>query len=280
VTESKQLGEQVMTTKTEACVNELLYEAENGIGTLTLNRPHRRNALTFAMYDKIKQICARAGTNNDPDKLRVIIFKGAGDAAFAAGTDISQFKSFSGGDDAIAYEQMIEAVLHEIEHCKVPTIAALNGFVTGGGAAIAASCSLRIGSQSVKVGVPIAKTLGNCLAVANLKRFIALIGEARTAHILLTAQLIDAENAKLAGFITELLEDQSQLEARAMELATSVTQSAPLTVKATLTGIRRLREATPLPDDHDLITMCFGSNDFKEGVTAFFEKRRAEWTGK
>ena len=172
-----------MTSRTEAGENELLYEADNGIGILTLNRPHRRNALTFAMYEQIKQICARAGTDDDPDKLRVIIFKGAGDAAFAAGTDISQFKTFSGGDDAIAYEQMIEAVLHEIEYCEVPTIAALNGFVTGGGAAIAASCSLRIGSRSVKVGVPIAKTLGNCLAIANLKRFIALIGEARTAHI-------------------------------------------------------------------------------------------------
>ena len=269
-----------MTSRTEAGENELLYEADNGIGILTLNRPHRRNALTFAMYEKIKQICAQAGTDDDPDKLKVIIFKGAGDAAFAAGTDISQFKTFSGEDDAIAYEQMIEAVLHEIEYCEVPTIAALNGFVTGGGAAIAASCSLRIGSRSVKVGVPIAKTLGNCVAISNLKRLIALIGEARTAHILLSAQLIDAEDAKSAGFITELLEDQTQVEARALELAISMTQSAPLTLKATLNGIRRLREATPLPDDHDLIKMCFGSNDFKEGITAFFEKRPAKWTGK
>lgn len=269
-----------MANKMDLGENELLYEADNGICTLTFNRPHRRNALTFAMYEHIKQICARAGTDNDPDKLKVIIFKGAGDAAFAAGTDISQFKTFSGGDDAITYEHMIESVLHEIEHCAVPTIAALNGFVTGGGAAIAASCSLRIGSQSVKVGVPIAKTLGNCLAISNLKRFIALIGEARTAYILLTAQLIDAEEAKLAGFITELLDDQSQVDARALELANSITQSAPLTIKATLKGIRRLRDATPLPEDRDLITMCFGSQDFKEGITAFFEKRPAIWTGK
>ena len=260
--------------------DELIYEAADGVGILTLNRPHRRNALTFAMYEKIKQICARAGTADDPDELKVIIFKGAGESAFAAGTDISQFKTFSSGNDAIAYEAMIEAVLHEIEHCAIPTIAALNGFVTGGGAAIAAACALRIGSRSIRVGVPIAKTLGNCLAIANLKRFIALIGEARTTHILLTAQLIDAEEAKLAGFITELLDDQATVEARALELAHSITQSAPLTIKATLTGIRRLRAATPLPDDHDLITMCFGSEDFKEGVSAFFEKRPANWSGR
>lgn len=259
---------------------ELIFHAEDGIGRIILNRPHRRNALTFGMYEKIKAICARAGTADDPDNLKVIIFSGGGDMAFAAGTDISQFRTFSGGEDAIAYEQMIEAVLHQIERCNIPTIASLNGFVTGGGAAIAAACSLRIGSQSVRVGVPIAKTLGNCIAIANLKRFIALIGEARTAHILLTAQLIDANAAYQAGFITELVETREQLDARAQELAVSITQSAPLTIKATLEGIRRLRDATPLPDDHDLITMCFGSEDFTEGVSAFFDKRPAQWTGK
>ena len=178
----------------------------DGIGTITLNRPHRRNALTFAMYDLIKEICMRAGGSDDADKLRVLIFKGGGDAAFAAGTDISQFKSFSRPEDAINYETMIEAVLQAIEQCQIPTIAALNGFVTGGGAAIAAACSIHIGSHSVKLGVPIAKTLGNCLAIANLRRFVQLVGPARTAHILLTSQLIDAEAALQAGFITELHE--------------------------------------------------------------------------
>ena len=96
---------------------------------------------------------------------------------------------------------------------------------------------------------------------------------------MLTARLIDAEEAKLAGFITELRDDQSQVDARAMELARSITQFAPLTIKATMAGIRRLRTTTPLPDDHDLITMCFGSADFKEGVAAFLEKRPAKWSG-
>jgi enoyl-CoA hydratase/carnithine racemase len=128
--------------------------------------------------------------------------------------------------------------------------------------------------------VPIAKTLGNCLAIANLRRFVQLVGPARTAHILLTSQLIDAEAALQAGFITELHEDQETVESRAEALAKSMTEAAPLTLKATLMGLRRLQEATPLPDDHDLIQMCFGSADFKEGVTAFFEKRPANWQGK
>ena len=128
--------------------------------------------------------------------------------------------------------------------------------------------------------MPIAKTLGNCLAIANLRRFVQLVGPARTAHILLTSQLIDAEAALQAGFITELHEDQETVESRAEALARSMAEAAPLTLKATLMGLRRLQEATPLPDDHDLIQMCFGSADFKEGVTAFFEKRPANWQGK
>mgnify|MGYP001161624437 FL=1 len=269
-----------MSDKTQTPEEELLFEVADGIGIITLNRPHRRNALTFAMYDRIKEICMRAGGSDDTDKLRVLIFKGGGDAAFAAGTDISQFKSFSRPEDAINYEAMIEAVLQGIEQCKIPTIAALNGFVTGGGAAIAAACSIRIGSRSIKLGVPIAKTLGNCLAIANLRRFVQLVGPARTAHILLTSQLIDAEAALQAGIITELHEDQETVESRAEALARSMAEAAPLTLKATLMGLRRLQEATPLPDDHDLIQMCFVSADFKEGVTAFFEKRPANWQGK
>lgn len=128
--------------------------------------------------------------------------------------------------------------------------------------------------------MPIAKTLGNCLAIANLRRFVQLVGPARTAHILLTSQLIDAEAALQAGIITELHEDQETVESRAEALARSMAEAAPLTLKATLMGLRRLQEATPLPDDHDLIQMCFGSADFKEGVTAFFEKRPANWQGK
>ena len=162
--------------------HELLYSARDGIGHIVLNRPHRRNALTFGMYDRIKEICARAGTADDPDGLKVLIFSGGGNAAFAAGTDISQFRTFT-SQDAINYEAMIDEVLTTIESCRVPTIAALNGFCTGGGAAIAAASDLRIGSRDLKVGAPIARTLGNCLAISNLGRFVRLVGEARVKYL-------------------------------------------------------------------------------------------------
>ena len=267
-----------MSSAAMSTEDELLYSAKDGIGHIVLNRPHRRNAMTFGMYDRIKEICARAGTADDPDGLKVLIFSGGGDAAFAAGTDISQFRTFT-SKDAINYEAMIDEVLTTIESCRVPTIAALNGFCTGGGAAIAAASDLRIGSRDLKVGAPIARTLGNCLAISNLGRFVRLVGEARVKYMLLTATLIDADEAASSGFISELLDDREAVLARAEEMAWGIAELAPLTLDATMRGLQRLRETVPLPDDHDLVEQCFGSADFKEGVSAFFEKRKPDWKG-
>ena len=257
---------------------DLIYTAADGVGHIVLNRPHRRNALTFGMYDRIKEICGSAGTANDPDSLRVLIFSGGGDAAFAAGTDISQFRTFTVAD-AIDYEHRIDATLTMIEECRIPTIGALNGFCTGGGAAIAASLDIRIGSRDLKIGAPIARTLGNCLAIGNLNRFVRLVGEARVKYMLLTAALIDSEEAASAGFISELHADRDAVLARAGEMARGITELAPLTLDATKRGLQRIRAATPLPDDSDLVEQCFGSSDFKEGVSAFFEKRKPDWKG-
>ena len=257
---------------------DLIYSASDGVGHIVLNRPHRRNALTFGMYDRNKEICGRAGTADDPDSLRVLIFSGGGDAAFAAGTDISQFRTFTAAD-AIDYEHRIDATLTMIEECRIPTIGALNGFCTGGGAAIAASLDIRIGSRDLKIGAPIARTLGNCLAIGNLNRFVRLVGEARVKYMLLTAALIDADEAASSGFISELHADREAVLARAGEMARGITELAPLTLDATKRGLQRLRAATPLPDDSDLVEQCFGSSDFKEGVSAFFEKRKPDWKG-
>lgn len=265
---------------TDNAKEELIYHTRDNIGFITLNRPHRRNALTFDMYEGISKICARAGTADDPDRIKVLVFSGGGNQAFAAGTDIAQFNDFSTAEQITNYEAMMDAVLCQIEDCAVPTIAALNGYVTGGGAAIATACSVRIGSQDLRVGVPIAKTLGNCLAIANLRRLVALIGEARTRYILLTAELIDADEALRSGFVSEVLADKAGVDARAHALAKHMTTMAPLTLKASMEGLRRLRRATALPDDSDLVQMCFGSADFQEGMAAFFEKRQPNWQGK
>src|SRR4051812_333891 len=140
---------------------DLLFEVRGGIARLTFNRPQARNALTFAMYERMAQICEEL--DQDPS-VKAMILTGAGAKAFAAGTDIAQFRAFETPEDALAYERRIDRVLGTLERCRVPTIAAISGACTGGGAAIAACCDLRIGAPSAKFGFPIARTLGNCLS--------------------------------------------------------------------------------------------------------------------
>jgi enoyl-CoA hydratase len=250
---------------------DLLYTQRDGIGHITLNRPQARNALTFPMYERLAEIAA------GPGDVRALIITGSGEKAFAAGTDINQFRAFTGADDAIAYEARIDRVLGTIERCPVPTVAAIAGACTGGGAAIAAACDLRIAAANARFGFPIARTLGNCLSMSNIARLNALIGPARVIEMIFTARLYTAPEALSAGLITELLPDQPALEARALELATLLAGHAPLTMRATREALRRLRDN--LPPDEDLIRLCYTSQDFKEGMDAFLNKRPPVWQG-
>jgi enoyl-CoA hydratase/carnithine racemase len=253
---------------------ELLYEVRDGIGRITFNRPQARNALTFNMYERLAEICAGAGKDRS---LKVLILTGAGDKAFAAGTDINQFRAFKTPQDAIDYETRIDRILGALETCQVPTIAAINGACTGGGAGIAACCDLRIGTRTAKFGFPIARTLGNCLSMSSLGRLSALIGAPRLKEIIFTARLIEAEEAFRLGLLNEVVEDGAALERRADELARLIAGHAPLTLRATKQGLHRMQ---PKPqEDEDLILMCYQSRDFREGMDAFLNKRPPQWTG-
>jgi len=253
--------------------DQVLFDLRDGIGWVTFNRPEARNAFTFTMYDRLQEICLNPQAGGE---ARVLIMRGAGGKAFGAGTDMSQFRAFSRPEDAWAYEDRMERVFEAIESCPVPTIAAIEGACTGGGAAIAAACDLRIASPTLKFGFPVARTLGNCLSAANLARLSELIGAARVREILMTARLVEAEEAKAIGLVSEIAED---VEARAGELARTVASHAPLTLRATKEGLRRLRAAADV-DDRDLIEMCYMSADFREGLDAFLSKRKPNWQGK
>jgi 1,4-dihydroxy-2-naphthoyl-CoA synthase len=250
---------------------DLLYDIQDGIGRVTLNRPQARNALTFPMYERLAQIAA------DPGAAKAIIVTGAGEKAFAAGTDINQFREFSTSQHALDYESRIDRVLTAIERCPVPTIAAIAGACTGGGAAIAAACDMRIAASNARFGFPIARTLGNCLSMSNLARLSALVGPARVIEMIYTARLFSAQEAQGAGLVSEVLPDPEALHARAEELARLLATHAPLTMRATKEALRRLREN--LPPDEDLIRLCYDSADFKEGMDAFLTKRPPTWAG-
>jgi enoyl-CoA hydratase len=253
----------------------ILYDIRDGIGWVTLNRPEARNAFTFEMYDRVAEIC----TAPSPDgSVKALVVTGAGDRAFGAGTDISLFRDFSSEADALAYEDRIEAALSAIEASPVPTIAAIAGACTGGAAAVAVACDVRIAAQNAVFGFPIARTLGNCLSIANHARLVSMIGAGRVMDMILTARLADADTAKAIGLVSEVLPDHAALMARAAELAQTVAGHAPLTMRATKEALRRLREGRR--DDHDLIALTFMSEDFREGLEAFLAKRKANWKGR
>jgi enoyl-CoA hydratase len=268
-----------MTVKSAHAAGEskdLVFEVREGIGVITFNRPQTRNALTLAMYDGLAEICRAAA--RDP-AIKALVIKGAGGQAFAAGTDISSFRSMLTADDALAYERRIDGVLSAVECCPLPVIAALAGSCTGGGAGIAAASDLRIAAADLKFGFPIARTLGNCLSNASLSRFVTLIGSGRTQEMLFTARLIGAEEALAIGLVSEVVESFQAVEARGMELARAVASHAPLTLRATKEALRRLRVHQLKVGDEDLITLCYMSEDFREGQLSFLEKRPPRWKG-
>jgi enoyl-CoA hydratase/carnithine racemase len=256
---------------------DLLHERKGDVAWITFNRPEARNALTFAMYEELARICEDA---NKDDTLRVIVLRGAGEKAFASGTDLNQFRAFQTPQDALDYEARIDRILTALEQCRVPTIAAISGACTGGGAGIAACCDLRIAARNAKFGFPIARTLGNTLSSASLSRVTALIGPARVKDIVFTARLIDAEEAARIGLVSELADDLPALEKRAEELAKTVAGNAPLTLRSTKEGLRRIQRTLSREEAQDLLLMCYMSEDFREGMDAFLNKRPPQWKGK
>ena len=260
----------------QATSDDLLFELRDGIGRVTFNRPQARNAFTFAMYERVAEICAQA---NDDHGIKVLAFRGAGDKAFASGTDINQFRAFKTPQDALDYEARIDRVLGELERCRVPTIAAINGACTGGGAGIAACCDLRIGTKTARIGFPIARTLGNCLSMSNISRHTALVGPARVKDLIFTARLLGADEALSVGLLNEVVEDGAALQVRADTLATQIAGHAPLTMNATKQALARLMRRLSRDEGEDLILMCYMSHDFREGLDAFLNKRPPQWKG-
>ena len=249
-------------------------ERRDAVATITLDRPGARNALTWAMYEELDKALDRVGA--EPD-VRLVIVRGSG-GNFAAGTDISQFAAFTSGDDGVDYERRLEGVLTKLESLPATSIAAVEGFAAGFGLALAAACDLRVASPNAQFGVPIARTIGNCLSMGNYARLVASLGAARTKAMLLTAEFMSADEARSVGFVMRLLEPHAFARELEMLCARLVTH-APLTLQATREAVRRIVSRSAADGD-DLLRRVYGSRDFREGVAAFVEKRKPRWEGR
>jgi enoyl-CoA hydratase/carnithine racemase len=258
-------------------VPESSFSVDGPIAFLTFNRPEARNALTWAMYDALAAACDEVDADGN---IRVFVVRAAGEA-FAAGTDIRQFTGFASGADGIAYERRLDAVIDRLEAVTVATIAQVQGVAAGGGCAIALACDLRVCTPAAKFGVPIARTLGNCLSPANYARIVDLVGPARTKDLLFTGRLLDAIEADSLGLVTRMAEPQ-EIDGAVRALAETIAANAPLTIRATKEAIRRvaLHRRIDAGEADDLIAACYASEDFREGVAAFLAKRKPGFTGK
>jgi enoyl-CoA hydratase len=254
-----------------------IYESDGPIATFTFNRPQARNAMTWDMYQALVEACDRVDADS---AIRVLILRGAGGKAFVAGTDISQFAGFHDAEDGIKYEERIDQVLDRLERVTKATIAQVQGVAAGGGCGIALTCDLRVATPDASFGIPVARTLGNCLSGATYSRLVDLLGPGLVKDMLLTGRFIPGTEALGLGIVSRL-EPADNIDSTVRDYASRIAANAPLTIRATKEMIRRIMAARRLRpgEDHDVVTMCYTSRDFREGVEAFVAKRPPRWIG-
>ena len=250
------------------------YETRGAIARITFDRPGARNAMTWAMYDELAECLTRV---DEDASVRVAELRGNG-GHFVAGTDITQFDSFSSGDDGVAYERRLEVVVRQLENVRVPTVAVIQGNAAGAGLLFAAACDIRVCTPDALFSAPIARTVGNTLSLASIARLVRHLGISRTKALLMTAGAIEAAEARSTGFVSAVVEPE-RLELKVNDLVEKLAGLAPLTLRATKELVDRVGEAAT-QDAEEIVRAVYGSRDFREGVTAFREKRSPTWEGR
>lgn len=253
---------------------QVTCEVKGNIACITFDHVAARNAMTVGMYHSLQKICEDLAQNC---AVRVAILRGAGGKAFVSGSDIAQFAQFQDGEDGVAYESGIDAYLQPLVTLPIPTIAVIDGVAAGGGLVIATCCDFRISTPDAKFGVPIARTLGNCLSPGNIAWLVAHLGVNIVKRMLLLAEMIPASVLQTQGYLLATYE-ADDLGRQADALAHQLASLAPITQKASKLTLARLIK-NQLPDCQDLIRETYGSADFKNGVTAFLKGEKPVWIG-
>lgn len=262
--------------------NILFVETKGHVGTLTLNRPHKRNALSPDLLIRLYQTFQEMGQN---DNIRTIVLKGAGDKAFSAGYDIAAIPTDIIEDlaDRLTEENPLDLALAGVQAYPYPVIAMLNGHAFGAGCELAASCDIRIAADDIKMGIPAVK-LGLVYPVRGLMQFVQTIGVSATSELLFTGRALGADRALDIGLIN-FAQPRAQLETFTADIAQEIAANAPLALKGTKRILNLIRRSFNLPEEHlkeaeTIIARAFNSDDLKEGQAAFLEKRKPSFKGR
>ena len=257
---------------------KMLSRSENGVGYITFNNPEKHNAVSIEMWDALVTILNDLKKNKD---IRVIVLNGAVGKSFVSGADISKFDKERSSKEAILnYNKRTQIVYELLETFPKPTIAMINGYCIGGGLNLAVCCDIRICSQKSKFAMPAAKlSLG--YPFSSIKRLFDIMGPGMAKHFMFTADRINADEALTCGLVKKLVPEDTLVNF-VKEYALTISKNAPLTIRAMKQiGIEILKN----PDDRDLVlceelaSVCFDSEDYKEGRNAFMEKRPANFKG-
>jgi len=255
---------------------QILADIKNGTLTITINRPQKLNALNKEVLTELAHAIAEAQENNN---IRAILITGAGEKAFVAGADISEFQNYSLAEGKELAKNGHDTVFNAIENSRKPVIAAINGFALGGGLELAMACHIRIASENAKLGLP-EVTLGLIPGYGGTQRLAQLVGKGHAFEMIFTADMINAEKALQIGLVNYVVPQENLLE-KAYELLEKIKLRAPLAISSAIKAINAGfdPQLNGYQTEIEEFGNCFATNDFKEGTTAFLEKRKAEFTG-
>ncbi|MCH7712797.1 MAG: enoyl-CoA hydratase/isomerase family protein [Chloroflexi bacterium] len=258
---------------------ERTLDGKGPVATVTLNRPQQRNAISFAMWGELSQILAELDADRD---VRAVVITGAGDEAFSAGADISDFEEHrSDSSKGRRYNDAVNGLLETLEGMATPTISMIRGFAVGGGCEVAIATDLRLAAEGSRFGIPVAR-LGISIGHREMKGLINLVGKGNALYILLSGRLVDAQEAKDMGLVNQVLPTERLVEAT-YRLAEEIASLAPLSHRANKETLKQVMAKPSLSDltaeEADLPLIQFDTKDYHEGYRAFLEKRRPEFAG-
>lgn len=257
-------------------LENIILEHEKGIATIFINRPEKLNALNKATIQELHETLKLVDENPD---VRIIIITGSGEKAFVAGADIAEFAHFSAEEGSKLAAQGQQLLFDFIENMKTPVIAAINGFALGGGLELAMACHFRIASENAKMGLP-ETSLGVIPGYGGTQRLPQIVGKGRAMEMIMTAGMIDADTAKIYGLVNHVV-PQDDLFSACITIANRIMKNSPVAISKAIEAINANYISGVNGFDIEIKNFgdCFATDDFKEGTTAFLEKRKAEFKG-